>query len=84
MDTRQMIRAYINENFLFSTNGFRLSDDDSFLETGVVDSMGIMEPVLFVEEQFGIQVADEDVVPGNFDSVNCLAVFIESKAGAND
>lgn len=83
MDTRQIIRAYIGENFLFSTNGSRLRDDDSFLETGVVDSMGIMELVVFVEEKFRIRVADQEVVPENFDSVDGLVAFIESKAGAD-
>ncbi len=76
MDTRQLIRNYIGENFLFSRNGFNLGDDLSFLETGIVNSLGVMELVQFVEEQFGIRVADEDVVPANFDSVNRLAAFI--------
>lgn len=80
MDTRQLIRSYIGENFLFSRNGFNLGDDLSFLETGIVNSLGVMELVQFVEEQFGIPVADEDVVPANFDSVNRLAAYIERRS----
>ena len=73
------IRQYVAQNFLFSDNGFGLSDDASFLEEGVVDSTGVLELVLFVEEAFNIEVDDEEIVPDNFDSVNNLAAFIERK-----
>jgi acyl carrier protein len=79
MDVQQQIRIFIGENFLFNRNGFNSGDDASFLETGIINSLGVMELVQFVEEQFGIPVADEDVVPANFDSVNRLAAFIEAR-----
>jgi acyl carrier protein len=79
MDTKDMIRRFVAENFLFSVNGAGLDGNASFLEAGIVDSLGIMELVRFVEERFGIPVGDEEVVPANFDSVNRLAAFIEAK-----
>lgn len=79
MDIKEQIRQYLAENFLFSDNGFNLSDDDSFLEEEVVDSTGVMELVLFVEDNFGVSVADEEIVPDNFDSVNQLAAYIQRK-----
>lgn len=82
MNTRQLIRQHIADNLMYSPNGFPLSDDASFLEKGVIDSQGIMELVMFIEEQFGIEVADEDVVPDNFDSVNQLAAYVEARNGA--
>jgi len=71
----------VAQNFLFTDNGFNLSDDASFLEEGVVDSTGVLELVLFVEETFNLQVDDEEIVPDNFDSVNSLAAFIQRKSG---
>lgn len=79
-NVKEMIRAYIAENMLFSGNGYPYSDSTSFLEEGIVDSMGIMELVMFVEENFHISVEDEDLVPDNFDSVSRLAVYIHSKS----
>jgi acyl carrier protein len=78
----ERIRSYIAENILFSDNGYRYSDEVSFLEEGIVDSMGIMELVMFVEEGFGITVEDEELVPDNFDSVSKLAAYIQRKSPA--
>jgi len=75
-----MIRTYIAENMLFSDNGYPHSDSASFLEEGIVDSMGILELMMFVEENFNITVEDEEVVPDNFDSVSRLAAYIRSKS----
>ncbi|MBE2199997.1 MAG: acyl carrier protein [Anaerolinea sp.] len=80
MDYKQQIRQYLAENFLFSSNGFHLDDNASFLEEEVVDSTGIMELVLFVEDTFGITVNDDEIVPDNFDSVNQLAAYIQRKS----
>jgi len=79
MDVKEQIRQYVAENFLFSDNGFELDNDESFLDAGVVDSLGVLELVTFVEENFGVQVADDEIVPDNFDSVNRLADFIGRK-----
>lgn len=79
MDIKEQIRRYVAENFLFSDNGFELDNDESFLEAGIVDSLGVLELVTFVEEEFNLQVADEEIVPDNFDSVNRLADYINRK-----
>jgi acyl carrier protein len=51
------------------------------LEEGIVDSTGILELLLFVEDAFGIQVEDEEVLPDNFDSVACLTRYVQMKTG---
>lgn len=79
MDVKEQIRQYVAENFLFSDNGFELDNDESFLEAGVVDSLGVLELVTFVEENFDVQVPDEEIVPDNFDSVDRLADYIGRK-----
>jgi len=78
----EIIRTYIAENILFSGNGYPYSDDASFLEEGIVDSMNILELVMLAEEKFGITVDDMDIVPDNFDSVGKLAAYIRSQAPA--
>ena len=64
---------------MFSDNGFQLSDDASFLEEGIVDSTGVLELVMFVEEEFNVTVQDDEVVPENFDSVSRLSTYISRK-----
>ncbi len=73
------IAGYIAENILFNKNGYPFPKDASFLENGIVDSMNVLELVMFVEENFGIQVSDNDIVPDNFDSVEKLASFVRGK-----
>jgi acyl carrier protein len=73
------IKDFIAKNLLFSNNGYKYSDDTSFLEEGIVDSQGVMELVMFVEDNFKITVDDMDVTPDNFDSVTKLADYIRRK-----
>ncbi len=73
------IRSYILENFLYTADEGKLKNTDSFLEDGIVDSTGILELLMFVEETFGIHVEDEEVLPDNFDSVERLKRYIQTK-----
>jgi acyl carrier protein len=79
MQIQPQIRQYLAENFLFSDNGYELEDEASFLEEGIVDSTGVLELVMFVEETFGITVQDEEIVPQNFDSVSQVAAYVQRK-----
>ena len=79
MEIEPKIRAYIAENLLFSDNGFPYSDDTSFLQEGIVDSIGVMEVVTFIEGTFNITVDDHELIPDNLDSVAQLANFIRTK-----
>lgn len=76
---KDKIRQFIFENFLFGESSNGLKDDDSFLDQGIIDSTGILELVAFLEEHFGINIEDEELVPENLDSVNNLVVFIDKK-----
>ena len=73
------IRNYIIENFLYGQDDNTLSDDVSFLESGIIDSTGVLELVSFVQETYGVRVADEEIIPDNFDSISKLVTFITSK-----
>ena len=79
MNIKEQIRQFVAENFLFSSNGFSLADDASFLDTGIIDSTGTLELVMFVEETFNIEVEDDEIEPDNLDSVNSLFTFVQNK-----
>jgi len=82
MLVKEILRQHISENILFSKE-YPYSDADSFLENGVIDSMNVIELVLFLEQQFGIQVPDHEIVPDNFDSIEQLANFVQQKQCVN-
>ncbi|MBC8440638.1 MAG: acyl carrier protein [Deltaproteobacteria bacterium] len=73
--TKETIRKFMIENFLFGEDT-DLKDDTSFLEEGIIDSTGVLELIEFLEEEFNIQIDDEDLVPENLDSLNNLEQFI--------
>jgi acyl carrier protein len=77
-----LIRDYIAKNLLFSDSGFNYDDDASFLDEGIIDSLGIIELATFAEKQFGVSVADHELIPDNFDSVRKLDAYIRHKLGA--
>ena len=81
MDTKNIVRNFVVENFLFGEDG-KLEEDTSFLETGIVDSTGILELVAFLEETFHIQMEDEELIPDNLDSISNVASYLQRKMEA--
>jgi acyl carrier protein len=78
-DVTTEVRAYIVDRFLFGQNADQLQNSDSFMEQRLVDSTGILEVVMFLEERYGISVGDEDLVPENLDSIDRIAAFVARK-----
>ncbi len=78
MQIEQRIREFIVKNLYYAEDN-PIADDDSFLETGVVDSMGVMELVAFIQSEFGVEVAQREIVVENFDSIRKLANFVRRK-----
>jgi len=72
------IRKFIIDNFLFGEDT-SLAADASFLENGVIDSTGVLELITFIEQTFGIQVADHEIVPENLDSIRNVCLFLDRK-----
>ena len=81
MSIKQDIKTYILENYLFTDDDSQLSDSDSFLEKGILDSTGILEVIYFIEDEYGIKVEDDEMIPENLDSVESLVVFVTHKQG---
>lgn len=75
----ESIRDYVARNLLYSETGFTYSDDTSFLLEGIIDSLGVMELVAFVQKAFGVNVDQQDVTTAHFDSVAKLAAFVRRK-----
>lgn len=77
----QPLRDFIAKNLLYSNDAFPYPDSASLLREGIIDSLGVVELVEFVQTRFGIKVDQQEVVPDNFDSVARLAAYVQRKLG---
>ena len=75
MTLRARIREFIVESFFVD----EFSDDESFLRSSIIDSLGMLELVAFLEKEFGIKIKDAELVPENLDSLARVCVFVERK-----
>ena len=72
-------RTYVRDNFLYMRPDFLLGDDDPLLAKGVIDSMGVLELLSFLETEFGVSVPDEEVTVANLGSLSAIARFVAAK-----
>ena len=79
MTVEEQIKEFISKNLIFTNDGFPYGDEESFLDQGIIDSIGIMQLVLFVEENFNISIEDREITPMNFDSISLLAGYVRRK-----
>lgn len=75
MTIQDRLRRFITENFYVSDPA-ALTDDVSLIESGLVDSTGMLEIILFIEGEYGIQVADLETIPENLESIDRIAAFV--------
>lgn len=75
----ERIKDFVARNLLYSETGFPYADDTSFLQEGIIDSLGVLELAEFLQSSFGIKVAQPEVTRENFDSVTALARFVRAK-----
>lgn len=78
MPVEKRVRDYIRENFLFGQET-ELAGDASFLDMGLIDSTGVLEIILFIEQEFGIKMEDREMLPENLDSVNNIVRFVAAR-----
>jgi acyl carrier protein len=76
------VRAYIEQEFLYMRPGVVLSDDDSLMKKGVVDSMGVLEVMQFLSDTFGVSPADDEITEANLGSLRATARFVHEKLAA--
>ena len=79
MNMETTIKEYIARNILFTGDRFDYDDDVSFMQEAIIDSLGVMDLLEFVQSEFSIAVRTDEVIPDNFDSVTCLSAFIRRK-----
>ena len=77
-ELRSSIRRFIESNYMLGEAN-RLADADSLLESQVMDSTGVLELVSFLESSYEVQVADEELIPENLDSIDRIAEFVHRK-----
>jgi len=73
------LRRFIQDNFLYMKPGLQVSDDDSLLKRGVVDSMGVLEVLTYLDETFGITPGNDEVTEANLGSLRAMARFVASR-----
>ncbi len=78
-DIKKVLKKFIIDNYLLGSQDVRLSDDDSFLEQGIIDSIGVIELTNFIQDRFNIKINVTDIIPENFDTLNNLERYITKK-----
>ncbi|HBO45557.1 MAG TPA: acyl carrier protein [Planctomycetaceae bacterium] len=79
--TTEALREFIKDNFLFGREP-NFSNDESFLDMGLIDSTGVLELVGHLEREYRIKIEDDELVPDNLDSINRIVEFVVSKQAA--
>ena len=75
------LRQFLVENFLFGRDS-SFSNEDSFIEMGLLDSTGVLELIAFLEKRYGIKLEDGEIVPENLDSIRRISTFVTQKLQA--
>jgi acyl carrier protein len=81
IEVEALINEYISRELVQDASLLPLGNTTPLLETGIVDSLGLLRLVVFIQQQFGITVDDVDLVPENFDSVEAISAYLRSRDG---
>lgn len=79
MEVEQRVRQYLVSNLRWFGSPDSLTSDYRLIDNDVLDSMAIFEVISFIEDQYGIQVEDQDLVPENFESIKAIAALVAAK-----
>lgn len=72
------VTSYVIRDIVTS-QGVVISDDTDLLKSGILDSLSLMKLVVFVEEQFGIEVGEAELIPKNFVSINAISQYVSTR-----
>ncbi len=75
-DATLRIRQFVLQKFPLARKR-SVANADNLLESGIIDSLGVLELVSFFQQEFSVAAADEDLTPENFQSIECMARFVE-------
>jgi acyl carrier protein len=76
-DNKEKIRQFLLEKLARAKKIKQIDDQDNLIESGIIDSLGIMQLVAYLEDTFTVKVKDEDIVPENFESIDIITSYIE-------
>ena len=79
MDHQRQIKQFVLKNYLFTEDESALAGGDSLIRSGTIDSTGMLELISHIEETWSIKVADEEMVPANFETIDAIAAFVTRK-----
>lgn len=77
------VRKFIEDNFLYMKPSLVLGNDDSLMKKGIVDSMGVLEVLSFLEDTFGVTVSDDDVTEANLGTPRAISRFVAAKRASS-
>lgn len=78
-DVLNEVVKFIKENFIMGRSDARIDPDESLIESGIMDSTGVLELVEYLEATYGIQIQDEELVPENLETINNIVSFLKTK-----
>lgn len=81
MPRKELIRDFIRKELLRGRGEFPLDGETNLVESGVVDSLGIMKLIAHLESRFRIEILDEELLPENFETIGAIDRFLERKTG---
>ena len=73
------LREFLAANYFLGDDPSQLAASDSLIEAGLIDSTGVLELVGYLEEQFGVRITNEELLPENLDSIDNILRFVTSK-----
>ena len=78
----ETIRVFVSERFKATIGKTAIGSDTPLFSSGIVDSFGVLELIAFLEQTYGITVADEEIVPENLDSIDNMTSYLSTKLAA--
>jgi len=81
-DQKKIIYNYVYSNLLYGDTNITIAEDDSLIDSGILDSVAVLEFVEFLESEFHIEISDEDLIKKNFDSIEAVIDFLDKKKAA--
>ena len=79
MEVNLTIRNYIISEFKSNIHTEDISNDSSLIDSGVIDSVGIISLLSFLEKTFSLNISSDELMPDNFDTINLITSFVEKK-----
>jgi acyl carrier protein len=79
LNTKELVKNYILTELVKDKKQGNISDKDSLIESGIVDSLGIMKLIGFLEDKMSVQITDDELVPENFGSIEAIATLVDKK-----